>query len=863
MINVYAANATDFSANGLYILDPHCMSATISEKLNGEYVLRLELVINEHTVKLANEMVIKAPAPVRYTPVVMVNGTPQSTEIRRVETTTGERLNLRTKPSLTKGKIIRAYAVGTEVAITELSSDGKWYGVVTPDGNTGYMWAADLYYVRTETSASPAVPVGEEKKERDQLFRISTIVASFDTIEIEAQHISYDLRRNYVRKASTAGKTGAAAFSAVLEAAENEHEFIALSNVTATIEEDITRKSPIAAVLSDGGLVEQAGGEFLRDNYNLYWMDKIGRDRGVSIAYRKNLAGMSVNIDTNDLVTRIIPVGYNKNNEPIYGDPVDSPYIANYAQPYIVEYDYKDVKVGNEGFDNDAAVKAQVERLARLEYDSGMDKPTVEASVDYVDLQKTEIGERFAAFNGIFLGDLVRLKHEDYSYDFEVEVVAYEWDVLLGEYMGIELGSKKMTLADMRISPSQIGDGTLPGRKIQAGSISGAELGDVTISSQGASITITSPDDDDDKIIASIDKDGLHADTVTAGQINSDSIVNTAASQTVVLSTAADVQVFIAELSGKWLTGDIFIDATGANAGTFELRGVYGFGTITINGGAFSTVTVRDCGVSVRFVGSVFTTGATALTIINSCVQLNGAAIQGEIGILADRGADVLVYSCTGNCTTLLNVLGDASVRFDGSNMPYGTLGTVQGEVYSPYAFEEYFVPPEAPTVATVEMPAKLTRTWGGSWLSTDTFGNALYQGTTGGGTLRRGCMWFDLAAIRGKSIISATLSLKRYSGIGSGSAVAVSIYGTTATNASGTPSIGQHYADVSMANGATVTVDVTDAVQALANGTIGGLMIYDTRTGTYSGKTYTLGYVKLYGTDTANAPVLSVTYST
>ena len=121
--------------------------------------------------------------------------------------------------------------------------------------------------------------------------------------------------------------------------------------------------------------------------------------------------------------------------------------------------------------------------------------------------------------------------------------------------------------------------------------------------------------------------------------------------------------------------------------------------------------------------------------------------------------------------------------------------------------------------------------------------------------------MWFDLSTISGKTIISATLTLKRYDGIGGGGSVAVGIYGTTAASASGTPAVGTKYASVSMTNGATKSVDVTAAVQALAGGSIKGLMIYDTQTGTYSGKSYTYGYCKLYGSGQSAKPVLKVTY--
>ena len=380
------------------------------------------------------------------------------------------------------------------------------------------------------------------------------------------------------------------------------------------------------------------------------------------------------------------------------------------------------------------------------------------------------------------------------------------------------------------------------------------------VNSPETRFSIPSPDSEDGKDIVSIDDEGLTSAVINADTVNSPSVVNTHTGETVTISSAGAMQVYMANLSGKWLAGDITINASGVTNCVIDLYGVHGYGTITISGGSFSTITVRDCGVRVVLSGVRVDAVSTCVTAYNGNVYLNACTLYGYRGITADRGSNVHVYNGSGSCSRLVDVLGNSTVRFTGYRVPYGYPGTIEGELYSAVEFS-YASAPSVPSISTATLTAIGTKTWGGSWLSAETFGYALYQGSTGGGTLRRGCMWFDTAAIRGKTIRSATLTLKRYSGIGGGGSITVSIYGTTAASASGTPAIGSLYATVDMANGATVNVDVTSAVQALANGTINGLMIYDTRTGVYSGKTYTVGYAKLYGSDTGSAPVLNVTY--
>nr|DAV14152.1 MAG TPA: tail protein [Caudoviricetes sp.] len=484
MITLYDKKATDYTTNGLVVLDPYIISAKISERMNGEYKLDMELAVDQRTMVAANEMIIKAPAPIRETPQIDVESTQTVTrEIYKV-TTGGQRLYLRVKPT-TSSRAIKAYAPGTEVAVID-KSNSQWYKVaVLYGGASGYMYTANLTYVRSETQSqgvNAPQHITTPAKTRDQLFRISKITSTLESIQIEALHISYDMRRNYVKSAAIKGKTGADALAAVFAAAMTASDFTLHSDIDKMCEEDIAGKSLVAALLSDGGLVDQASGEVLRDNYDLYWYNNIGYDRGVSIAYRKNMAGMEIGVDTSDIVTQIVPVGYDKKNNPIYGDPVDSEHVAEYAHPYIKEYAYKDVKIGKD-YKNEAAVKTELAKRAAAEYDAKIDLPKVSATVEYVDLKNTSAGRDFAAYTNVYIGDTVRIRHEDYGFDLVTKVVAYVWDCVVNEYESIELDNKQAQLSDIKINPSMIGNGTLASRKLGVGAVMNVNMAENSVES--------------------------------------------------------------------------------------------------------------------------------------------------------------------------------------------------------------------------------------------------------------------------------------------------------------------------------------------------------------------------------------------
>jgi hypothetical protein len=389
---------------------------------------------------------------------------------------------------------------------------------------------------------------------------------------------------------------------------------------------------------------------------------------------------------------------------------------------------------------------------------------------------------------------------------------------------------------------------------------------EVTITSPKTKVTIPLEGSEDEAEIVSIDEDGLRADVITADEINSPSVVRVAAAANYAPASAGELQTLLMEITGHFMSGDITIDASAVTAGIFAIKGLHGYGVLTISGGSFNRVSVTDCSCRIVFDSVALATDGTAVEASNAKVLLKNVAFTAVEGLHAHHYAHVDMTSCTGECKTLLRSTDCAVVCVNGDTCPAGLPGELSGggELYSTLTFAESVQEPdegETGVVTTATIAAKASRSWSSSWLSTSTFGTALYQGRYGENALRRGCMWFDTEAITGRHIISATLTLKRVSGVGGGGAVSVGIYGTTATGASGAPAIGTKYASVSISNGGKATVDVTTAVQDLADGNIGGLMTYDTRTNKISGKTYTVGYCKMYGAGEADAPVLEVTY--
>lgn len=441
MITLFAPGAEDLSTNGLRILDPLILAGTavIHGELNGDETLEMDLL---PSARILPEMLIKAPAPARDTPAIDAGGG-TGAEIWRV---TGGHVYMRTGPG-TRYKAIKVYKLGTEMLLISKTS-ASWYKLTAPDGTTGYMSTYYLAYVRTDTSPGETI---EPHKAKEQVYRVREVVQALDHVHVRAVHWSYDLARNYVARAAVKGLTGAAAIQAVAAATAYEHDFMFYSDVGGAVEADLEKTNPIEALLGDGGLVEQLGGEVLRDNLDIYWTEHIGEDRGVTIAYGKNMTGLELDVITDDVATRIIPVGYDASGNEIYLDEtyVDSPLIDDYPAPCIRRMEYRDVKVG-EDYASAAAVKAELRRRAAAEYSANdLDKAVVTLKTQYADMKNTSLGERFAHYTNVYMGDTVRVQHAEYGFEIAAEMTAYDWDPLLEEYIEATFTNRPERLSEI------------------------------------------------------------------------------------------------------------------------------------------------------------------------------------------------------------------------------------------------------------------------------------------------------------------------------------------------------------------------------------------------------------------------------
>ena len=363
-------------------------------------------------------------------------------------------------------------------------------------------------------------------------------------------------------------------------------------------------------------------------------------------------------------------------------------------------------------------------------------------------------------------------------------------------------------------------------------------------------------------------------------------------------------------VNGRYLTQDVTIFLPSGSTDTYDPAGVfiqgitgpgrlmiYGYSTCRLN----SYIRIKGCSAHICFQNvslreSRPLNGSNRNSYLVECqmdhfVELNGCTLDANsttydsvyvrashvmlynTGLYnAIQGLEVymgqgVVQNCRGSCTWAL--VSFAGYIIASGTVPAGSLGSgTNGQVFASNVTVDYgtAIPVVVPDSTTVQY-ATLTQSYRGGWRS-DTVDvvQGVYSdyGYSSGLSWNYGCMWFGnlRSALSGMSIKSATLTLYRKTGSGSSSAKTLYLCAITNTTASGAPSIAANYGaigTIGRAQQATFAIPLA-AVQGLANGTYGGLCLYESPYN-FGSANWSNCYMRMAGTDDTYKPYLQVVF--
>ena len=276
-----------------------------------------------------------------------------------------------------------------------------------------------------------------------QAFDIYSISKPFSGIvEIYARHISYRLSEIVTTGASIAAQSGAAQLAlnslknnAILADGQS-FSFNLYTDVMTVAKFTKTTPTSVRARLggSEGSMLDQYGGEFEWDNFDVYLKNNRGADNGVTIRYSKNMTDLT-DEESNDSVISGC-VGYFKNDAGmVVSDVQYASNAANFDRPKVAAVDF----TSNFSAGGDTPTKAALNGLALI-YVNRHNTPKNSIKVSFIDLAQTDEYKDYIALETVHLCDYVSIYYPDLGVNAKAKVIKTEYNVLEERYKSIEIG---------------------------------------------------------------------------------------------------------------------------------------------------------------------------------------------------------------------------------------------------------------------------------------------------------------------------------------------------------------------------------------------------------------------------------------
>ncbi len=287
-------------------------------------------------------------------------------------------------------------------------------------------------------------------KQNLQAFRVYKLTKPINGIfKVLAQHISYQLSFIPVMPFSVLAGTGACAstLAGLKTNAVEDCPFTFTTDVTTINSYSQTAPASLRSRLGgvEGSVLDQFGGEFSWDNYNVSLLNHRGIvNPTVTLRYGKNIIDLNQEENIADTITGIVPFWEASDGDALVTLPekvIESSHASAYPFKRTVPYDF------SQAFQEEPT-QAQLRAKAQAYMNAaGVGVPKVSIKVSFVSLADTEEFKDIAALQNVNLCDNVGVYFEKLGISTTAEIVKVVYDVLLEKYDSVEIGSLRNNLA--------------------------------------------------------------------------------------------------------------------------------------------------------------------------------------------------------------------------------------------------------------------------------------------------------------------------------------------------------------------------------------------------------------------------------
>ena len=275
----------------------------------------------------------------------------------------------------------------------------------------------------------------------DQPFRIYRITKPLNgLVTVYARHITYDL--SGVVDAPFSAISLRETLDGFVANAYGNCPFTFDTDKTVVANFNLTVPSSIWDSLSgrQGSLLDVYGGEFEFDAFSVYLHNHRGQDRGVSIAYGKNLTSYQQDQNNASVYTGVFPYWTNETETITLPEQVIlASGTYNFSRIYALNL--------SDAFEEppeEAQLRAKANAYLTA---NNIGVPDVSWTITFAMLEQTEEYKNATLLTRILLGDTVHVSFPMYNVTATARAVCVKWDSIRQRYDEVTLGSVKANLA--------------------------------------------------------------------------------------------------------------------------------------------------------------------------------------------------------------------------------------------------------------------------------------------------------------------------------------------------------------------------------------------------------------------------------
>lgn len=271
-----------------------------------------------------------------------------------------------------------------------------------------------------------------------QGFRCNNPVVQNNRISCKAWHLTYDANNYLIKDSNAVDKNCNDALNHFNDNTDISSPFTVSSDITTLLSTRAVRLS-LFDVFEKFISTDKYGGHWDRDNFKFSIQANIGQDRGVVLAYNKNITDIQVSENWDNVCTKLLP--YTTDFEKAI--LLDETYVELSETLYDIPYS-KIVKFENiyvkEDFLSEEEFLIATKKWLKIQAETYLNNNKMPL-VNYSVSAKLE--------NVSDIGDIIYVKHPKCNVNLTTNVISIKYDAIKGKYSNIEFGNFKKELKNI------------------------------------------------------------------------------------------------------------------------------------------------------------------------------------------------------------------------------------------------------------------------------------------------------------------------------------------------------------------------------------------------------------------------------